>query len=149
MHDLSKLQCLHTHHSNGIYEFVLLHNSRQAVDDYIALVEPYFMAVERGELRAPLFPMLIELREVGMPPIAYMSGRYRDLMMTYKGQLPDVRAVYLYQGGFMISIVRAFLAIMPERHDVQRRFLHISERATAEAWLVGHETMAEVNALGR
>lgn len=147
MHNPTTSQCLHTYHLNGIYEFVLLQNSRQAVDDYIALVEPYFVAVERGELHEPIFRMLIELREVGMPPIAYMSGRYRDLMMSYKGQLPDVRVVYLYQGGFMVSIVRAFLAIMPERHDVQRRFLPMSERASAQAWLVEHHAVVEANVI--
>jgi hypothetical protein len=149
MQDLPTSQCLHTHHANGIYEFVLLHNTRQAVDDYIALIEPYFVAVERGELREPIFHMLIELREVGMPPIAYLSGRYRDLMMTYKAKLPDVRVVSLYQGGFMVSILRAFLTIMPERHDVHRRFLHVTERAAAEAWLMDHQGVAEANASQR
>jgi hypothetical protein len=47
----------------------------------------------------------------------------------------------------MVSIVRAFLAIMPERHDVQRRFLPLSERAAAETWLMEHHAIAEANVM--
>jgi hypothetical protein len=52
---------------------------------------------------------------------------------------------YVYAGGFMISIVKAFLSLMPERYQVQRRFFHVNERAEAEKWLLQQSELTQAS----
>lgn len=134
--DLSTRMCLESQLPNGIYEFVFLKNSRQAVDDYLAIMERYVSGSDHFQLIGSTARVLIELRETGMPPAAYMANGYRDLLLKYDTSLPNVRVVYLYKGGFFLPIARSFTRLLPERHQIQRRFFHVNERAQAEAWLV-------------
>lgn len=127
--------CLHTQLPNGIYEFVFLTNSRKAVDDFCSIIDKYFFVFDAGEFEAPTMPMLIELREFGIPPVAYLAGRYRDIVASHSGIMPGARVAYLYRGG-LISIMRAFFPLVPDPNVVHRRFFHVSERAQAEAWLL-------------
>ena len=134
--ETSTRNCRHTRLTNGIFEFIFFNNDRSSADEFFAILDKYFSALERDEIQIPVAHVLIELRQAGMPPVAYMSGRYRDFLIRYKGNLPPTRFVYLYTSGFMVSIVRTFLAFIPERNTVQRQSFHVSEREKAETWLL-------------
>ena len=134
--DPSPPLCLESRLPNGIYEFVFLKNNRQAVDEYLAIMKRYISGEDHLELVGSAARVLIELREPGMPPAAYMANGYRDLLLNYDTPLPSVQVGYIYSGSFLLSMARTFTMLLPVRHQIQRRFFHISERAQAEAWLL-------------
>jgi hypothetical protein len=55
---------------NGIFEFVLLNNSRAAADEFFEVIARFHKAVETGQLNEPHTACLIELRQAGMPNVA-------------------------------------------------------------------------------
>jgi hypothetical protein len=132
--EISRPHCHYRQLENGVHEFVFLSNTRLAVDDYFAILETSPMA--QGEKVADILHVLIELREPGMPPVAYMVQRYRDFIKVHKEHLPAVRTAYLYRTGFIISVVRSFLRLITTPKQTNRRFFPISDRAQAEAWLL-------------
>src|ERR1700753_2539323 len=110
----------HTVLPNGIYQFVFLKNNRQTVDHYIAVVEPYFDAFANGTLGDTKLRVIIELRESGMTPVAYMAGKDRDMLLRHPVHVP-ARVVYLYTGGFLLSVARSFLALLPTDPKIIQR----------------------------
>lgn len=124
---------------NGIFEFVLLNNSRAAADDFFEVITKFHESVEAGQFKEPRTAFLIELRQAGMPPVAYMSNRYRANAALYQQKLPPARVAYVYTSGFVFSMVSALLSLAPQGYEFQQQFFPISERAEAEAWLVGHD----------
>jgi hypothetical protein len=128
--------CHYTHLPNGIHEYILFNNSRRTFDEYAAYLENYMASAARGEALDKQLAILIELREPGMPPVAYMAGRYRDLLIKYPGRLPDARIAYVHTEGFLITVLRTFLMLLPTRNAIQRRFFYTSQRTQAEAWLL-------------
>lgn len=124
---------------NGILEFVLLNNSRAAADDFFDAMERYHQVLAAGQIQETQLAFLIELRQAGMPNVAYMSHRYRINMMRYQHEPPPARVAYLYTSGFVFSMVSALLAVAAKQYDFQQRFFHTSERPEAEEWLLGRD----------
>jgi hypothetical protein len=132
--DVSKPHCQYKRLENGLHEFVFLSNTRAAVDDYFAILESSRIA--QGEYRPDIVRLIIELRNPGTPPVSYMMQRYAEFVRAHKDHLPPVRIVYLYRPGFILSMVRSFIGLMPESRYANRRFFPVTERAQAEAWLL-------------
>jgi hypothetical protein len=124
---------------NGIFEFVFLNNSRAAADEFFDAMERYHQAVAAGQIHEKQLSFLIELRQPGMPNVAYMSHRYRANMTRYHHEPPPARVAYIYTSGFVFSMVSALLALAAKQYDFQQRFFHVSEREEAEAWLLGRD----------
>jgi len=124
---------------NGIFEFVLLNNSRVAADDFFEVIARFHKAVEAGQVHETHTAFLIELRQAGMPNVAYMTNRYRANMTLYQQQLPPARVAYVYTSGFVFSMVSALLSLAARQHDFQQRSFPISERQAAEDWLLGRD----------
>lgn len=141
--EISLPHCEYKRLENGVHEFVFLSNTRMAVDDYFSILEASPMA--QGEKVPEMIFVLIELRQPGMPPIAYMVQRYREFIKAHKHHLPTVRTAYLYRTGFIISIVRSFLRLIQPPKQSNRRFFPINERTQAEAWLLEEPTPTPVN----
>jgi hypothetical protein len=132
----SPRNCLYTHRPNGIHEYIFLNNGRKTFDEYTSYLERYIAGVSRGEIQNGYLAILIELREPGMPPIAYMASRYYDLLVKYPGRLPDARIAFVHREGLAISIIRTFLSLLPNRNTIERRFFYMHERDEAERWLL-------------
>lgn len=124
---------------NGILEFVLLNNSRAAADDFFDTMERYHQSLAAGQIQDTQLAFLIELRQPGMPNVAYMSSRYRSNMTRYQHEPPPARVAYLYTSGFVFSMVSALLSVAAKQYDFQQRFFHTSERPEAEEWLLGRD----------
>jgi hypothetical protein len=124
---------------NGIFEFVLLNNSRAAADDFFDVIARFHQAVGAGQVHEMRTAFLIELRQAGMPNVAYMTNRYRSNMALYQHELPPARVAYVYTSGFVFSMVSALLSLAAKQYDFQQRFFHTSERQTAEDWLLGRD----------
>jgi hypothetical protein len=131
---ISLPNCQYRHLENGLHEFVFLTNTRLAVDEYFSILESHQLAP--GEAIPDMLRLLIELRQPGMPPVAYMMQRYRDFIKSNKERMPKTRAVYLYRSGLMTSLARSFIGLISERKHGNRRFFPIAEREQAEAWLL-------------
>ena len=131
--EISLPQCQYRQLENGIHEFVFLSNTRLAVDNYFSILET--SALAKGEQVPDVIRVLIELRQIGMPPVTYMMLRYRAFVKSHKDRIPTVRIVYLYRPGFVLSLVQSFIDLISERKYAKRRFFPVSERAQAEAWL--------------
>lgn len=124
---------------NGIFEFVLLNNSRAAADDFFDVMERYHKALEAKQVHDTHTAFLIELRQGGMPNVAYMSNRYRSNMTRYDHKPPPARVAYVFTSGFVFSMVSALLSLAAKQYEFQQRFFPISERQTAEEWLLGRD----------
>jgi hypothetical protein len=124
---------------NGIFEFVLLNNSRAAADDFFDVMERFHQAVEAKQVQETYTAFLIELRQAGMPNVAYMSSRYRVNMTRYHHEPPPARVAYVYTSGFVFSMVSALLSLAAKQYDFQQRFFPITEREAAEEWLLGQD----------
>jgi hypothetical protein len=124
---------------NGIFEFVFLNNSRAAADEFFEVIGRFHAAVAAGQLHEKQTAFLIELRQPGMPNVAYMTNRYRSNMTLYQHELPPARVAYVYTSGFVFSMVSALLSLAAKQYDFQQRFFHVSEREEAEAWLLGRD----------
>lgn len=124
---------------NGIFEFLFLNNSRAAADDFFDVIERFHQAVKAGEVQETHTAFLIELRQAGMPNVAYMSSRYRVNMAKYQDNLPPARVAYVYNSGFVFSMVSALLSLAAKQYDFQQRFFPSSERQAAQDWLLGRD----------
>lgn len=124
---------------NGIFEFVLLNNSRAAADDFFEVIARFHKAFAAGQIHETKTAFLIELRQGGMPPVAYMTNRYRANQALYQQNLPPARVAYVYTSGFVISMVSALLSLASRQYDFQQRFFHISDRQAAEDWLIDRD----------
>jgi hypothetical protein len=99
----------------------------------------FHKAVEAGQVHETHTAFLIELRQAGMPNVAYMTNRYRANTVLYQQPLPPARVAYVYTSGFVFSMVSALLSLAAKQHDFQQRFFHISDREAAEEWLLGQD----------
>lgn len=124
---------------NGIFEFVLLNNSRLAADDFFDVMGRFHVAVAAGQIHEKQTAFLIELRQAGMPNVAYMTTRYRANTVLHKQPLPPARVAYIYTSGFVFSMVSALLSLAAKQHDFQQRFFHIKDRRAAETWLLDQD----------
>ena len=124
---------------NGIFEFVLLNNSRAAADDFFDVIARFHAAVAAKQVHDTQTAFLIELRQAGMPNVAYMTNRYRANMALYQQQLPPARVAYVYTSGFVFSMVSALLSLAAKQYEFQQRFFHVSDREAAEEWLLGRD----------
>jgi hypothetical protein len=130
-----KVYTQHTRLANGIDHLLLLDNSRQAADDLVDFIDGYMAALDPQDTTTRLI-LLVELRQGGMPPLAYLSRIYQDMLRTHAPKQIQARIAYLYVGGFVMPIVSSFFRLIRNAKLVERRFYHVSERAEAEAWLL-------------
>jgi hypothetical protein len=143
--EILRPHCHYRRRENGLNEFVFITNTRLAVDDFFAILESSPMA--QGEKVADVIRMLVELREPGMPPVAYMMQRYREFIKVHKDHLPAIRTAYLYRTGFILSMVRSFMRLLTMPKQSNRRFFPIAEREQAEAWLLEEEQPTPVQSV--
>lgn len=125
--------------SNGIFEFTLLNNSRAAADEFFDVVDKFHAAIAAKQLTDSQTCWLIELRQAGMPNVAYMANRYRANIAKYDHELPPARVAYVYTSGFVFSMVNALISLAPKSYVFQQRFFHREERQDAEIWLLGKD----------
>ena len=127
----------HTRLANGIDHLLLLDNSRLAADDLVDFIDHHLKTLDQHETR-PLI-LLVELRQTGMPPLAYLSRTYQDMLKTHPTDRFHARIAYLYLGGFVMPIVASFFRLIRNASHVERRFYNVKDRAEAEEWLLtGH-----------
>jgi hypothetical protein len=121
--------------NSGIFEFVFLNNSRAAVEEFFDVMERFHKAVDAGQVTETHTAFLLELRQAGMPNVAYMANRYRANAARYQQKLPPARVAYIYKSGFVFSMVSALLALAPQQYEYQQRFFQANDRDEAVIWL--------------
>ncbi|NJR12844.1 hypothetical protein HC776_03050 [bacterium] len=84
--------------------------------------------------------IIIELKQDGMPPLAYLSQGFRRLLRRYPSKRFYGRVAMIHGTGFSLSIMKSFLGLLQSvmGKGVDRRFFARSERAEADAWLLSH-----------
>lgn len=128
-------RCQYARLPNGIEHVILLDNSRQAADGLLDFFDRYLTALDPNTNTPPLV-VLVELRQSGMPPLAYLSRCYQDLLKMHAPKQLRARIAYVYVGGFVMPIVSSIFRLIRNATLVERRFYPIGEKAEAEAWLL-------------
>jgi hypothetical protein len=128
-------RCQYERLPNGIENVILLDNSRQAADGLLDFFDRYLTAIDPDADTPPLV-VLVELRHSGMPPLAYLSRCYQDLLKLHAPKQLRARIAYIYVGGFVMPIVSSIFRLIRNANLVERRFYPIGEKAAAEAWLL-------------
>jgi hypothetical protein len=127
--------CEQTRLANGITHLRLIDNSLQAADALLDYLDRYIEALEPYQAHEPLI-LLIEVSPIGIPPLAYLSRCYQDLLKLHENKQFHARIAYLYGTNILLSIVISFFALIRNAKYVERRFFRRHERAQAEAWLL-------------
>jgi hypothetical protein len=135
MDSVDLTRCQYTRLPNGIEHVILLDNSRLAADGLLDFFDRYLTALDPASNTPPLI-VLVELRQSGMPPLAYLSRCYQDLLKLHAPKQLRARIAYVYVGGFVMPIVTSIFRLIRNATLVERRFFPMHERAEAEAWLL-------------
>jgi hypothetical protein len=130
--------CEQTQLENGIVHLRLIDSSLHAADGLLDFLDHYIAALEPHQTNTPLI-LLIELSPVGMPPLAYVSRCYQDLLKLHATKQFHARIAYLYGSNVLITIVNSIFRVIKNAKYVERRFFHLYERGQAEAWLLEHQ----------
>lgn len=135
MNSVDTTHCQYARLSNGIEHVILLDNSRQAADGLLDFFDRYLTTLNPDPTTPPLI-VLVELRQSGMPPLAYLSRCYQDLLKLHAPKQLRARIAYVYVGGFVMPIVTSIFRLIRNATQVERRFFALKDRAEAEAWLL-------------
>jgi hypothetical protein len=127
--------CQQTQLANGITYLRLLDNSLQAADELLDFLDRHIAALEPHQAHPPV-KLLIELSPIGIPPLAYLSRCYQDLLKLHATKQFHARIAYLYGSNVLLTIVAAIFRVIRNAKYVERRFFRLHERVQAEAWLL-------------
>jgi hypothetical protein len=127
--------CQETQLVNGIIHLRLIDNSLHAADELLDFFDRHIAALEPHQAHPPLL-LLIELSLIGIPPMAYLSRCYQDLLKIHETKQFHARIAYLYGSNVLLTVVNAIFRVILNAQYVERRFFRPHERAQAEAWLL-------------
>lgn len=121
--------CLHRHYlNNDVHHLMIKAPTSAAVDEAIAHVDA---VLDEHDPAEPLL-LLLDARE-GLPPIPHFLGAVRRLYGG-RSELPPIRACYIYEQSFVLSVVQAALDAIPM--VANRRFIKGGSEVEAIEWLL-------------
>jgi len=115
---------------NGIYQFVFKEATTRAVDEWLIHAETVIQNTPSGEIIRALY----DNTQAGMLPMNYGIQRAKELIRKYPDR-PSSRVAFVFQRGFIISLVEAFVGMLRSGSDVVR-FFQAERRDEAIAWLL-------------
>lgn len=124
--------CHYQHYlNNNIHKLILQNDSKLAVDE--ALIHLGNILDEHTmdkQLR-----LFIDAR-AGVPPLQYFFAELRKLY-GQREQLPEIRAVYLYEDSVVLSVLQVFFKALGL--NAKRRFIKGGTEIQAQEWLLSNE----------
>lgn len=128
----TELNCLHQYYlTNHIHKLIIQNESKYAVDDALMHLKKILDEQAKDE-KLRLF---IDAR-AGVPPLQYFFSQLRKLYSTYD-ELPEIRAVYIYEGSVILSVLQAFFNALGL--NASRRFIKGGTELEAQTWLLSDD----------
>lgn len=128
----TQLNCLYQYYlTNHIHKLILQNDSKRAVDDALMHLKKV-LDEHDGNEKLRIF---IDAR-AGVPPIQYLFSKLRKLYATYD-DLPEIRAVYVYEGSVVLSVIQAFFNALGI--NASRRFIRGGTDIEAQDWLLSDD----------
>lgn len=125
-------------HNNGIHEVIFHESTRQAVDEYMQVVESILKKQIAGE--EPVIRLLLDLSESGAPPFAYITRQGRKLLHDHHHDRAaiNLKSAFLAKDGTktVLSLAEAFISLLP--FDATFKVFDWTKRSEAEEWLLSH-----------
>ena len=123
--------CSYTLLPNAIHEFVFQDSSRASVDQWVNQLIHILDATPK-EITLPI---IVDIRQSGMLPIAYMIQVLRDIYLDY-GQRPAIRLAFLSENNALMVFVQllAGVAAASDTQPLQYQQFNTSDDATE--WLL-------------
>jgi len=118
-------------HHNGIHEVIAKASRRAYVDDLILILVEKCKA---GQIQGTV-AFLYDL-QVGIPPVAYMMQRSRQLMAISLSSAITRNAI-LFKDNLALSLVMPYMNLFPNFGRLSMDFFQYTEREKAIAWLLG------------
>src|ERR1043166_3136943 len=123
--------CSYVLHENGIHEFVINRPTRRAADELIGHINTKLNDIPPHQTVRELVNF-----SAGVPPIAYLAGRGREIMPS--SHSPRLRVAFLYEQSTAMTILKALVDL------VQLNTVHVSayrtrQRDEAIEWLLKEE----------
>lgn len=128
-----RVDCDYVGREDGIHEFIVHKPTRNAIDIQSDALLNILMNSDPDQ---PLF-ILTDLRESGVPPLRYATGKTKEVMQTYFAQYGDtVRLTYVAYIVSSNSLLHTFKFFLDQlaRGKVRMRFF--DNREDAETWLL-------------
>ena len=124
--------CEYRHYlNNGIHKLIIRNKTTVAVDDALYHLKHI---LDEHPVENTLY-LFIDARE-GVPPLQYFFSKLRRLYKKYE-QLPEIRAVYLYEESIMLSMLQMFFNALGMK--ASRRFIRSGTELEAQEWLLSAE----------
>lgn len=128
----TRTNCEYRHYlNNGIHKLIIQNKNTTAVDDALY----YLKQILDGHPVNETLYLFIDARK-GVPPLQYFFSKLRRLYSKYE-QLPEIRAVYLYEDSIMLSMLQMFFNTL--RLNASRRFIRGGTEIEAQNWLLSEE----------
>lgn len=123
--------CSYTLLPNGVHEFVFQESSRASVDQWVDQLV-YILDTKPKEITLPI---IVDTRQSGMLPIAYMIQKLRDIYLDY-GQRPAMRLAFLSENNALMVFIQllAGVAAASDIQSLQYQQFNTSDAATE--WLL-------------
>lgn len=123
------MNCEYRHYlNNGIHKLIIQNKTTAAVDEALHHLK-HILNEQPVDETLYLF---IDAR-AGVPPLQYFFSHLRRLYKKYE-QLPEIRAVYLYEESIMLSMLQMFFNTL--RLNASRRFIRGGTELEAQEWLL-------------
>jgi hypothetical protein len=126
-------------HDDGIHEIIFHEATRQAVDDYMILVERIIEKQIAG--REPVACVLLNLSHSGVPPFAYITQKGRSLLHEHHKERDAIhlKSAFLAKDSAkaVLSLAETFIKMLPI--DATFKVFDWTKRSDAEAWLLSND----------
>lgn len=124
--------CVYQYYMNNrIHRLTLRDDSRQAVDEAIQHMNNI---LDKHPFDRKL-RLIIDARN-GVPPLQHFFTQLRR-MYAKRQNLPEIRAIYLYKGNVLLSILELFFNRLGVSGN--RRFVHEGTELEAQEWLLSDQ----------
>jgi hypothetical protein len=126
--------CVYEKIEGDIHQYTFLDNTREAVDEWVRLMNTVHQQegtdVSKGTLR-----IMVIHPEKGMLPLSYAGKTVSNWLKTLPHRRPT-RIASVYGKNALFSLIEAFTRIMQLEESVMIRLFPIQQREEARIWLM-------------
>jgi hypothetical protein len=120
--------CSYVFHENGIHEFIIKHPTRRAADELVGYINTKLNDIPPTQTIRELVDF-----SAGVPPIAYLARRGREIMSSSSS--PRLRVAFLYQQSAAMTILRSLVDLV-HLNTIHVKAFQTQQREQAIEWLL-------------